>query len=468
MHRGDARRCRRAWLIRVLRTSVQELENRTAFDESATHDDAQWERFMQQVTDLTRLARHHPETMNVDQIHVHVLPHIAKCASHTRTTLASTTIECLGQLAKLDISKALRIQWIAHIVPALLSVAGDRGCRKVLLRHAASVLTAVCCDPTSAPLALKPLVTYASKNITGEQKALRKAAAGALRDTVEAMNAREGPWAEREAAVLPDLLELLHGLSSDAIGETRTLSKAVLVSLHGKFETELEEVLAQKISIDHQAPCSLLLCARNGAIRSTVRTCYDLRHSLESAGAIAGHPRPRCTHLREDPCQDPRDPCIPHPWHQDPTPVELPPLGDPRHSLRDPPEGLAEAFPRVAAPIMHPARDAQEGDPRGQPGHPTPLHTTPEPHPTPHPEPPRLSGPVPGLREAPSLHRTPCDPDPGARGRGIPASHERHASGQEPAALVHDADQRIGPKNEEKSPGVPRGGGQGEDQVSRA
>ena len=117
VHRGDARRCRRAWLIRVLRTSVQELENRTAFDESATHDDAQWERFMQQVTDLTRLARHHPETMNVDQIHVHVLPHIAKCASHTRTTLASTTIECLGQHAKLDISKALRIQWIAHIVP---------------------------------------------------------------------------------------------------------------------------------------------------------------------------------------------------------------------------------------------------------------------------------------------------------------------------------------------------------------
>jgi len=238
---------------------VQELEVRTAFDESITHDETQWEHFMRQVSDLTRLARHHPATLSVDQIHVHVLPHIAKCTAHVRTVLASTTIQCLVELAKLDTTVKLRTQWLSHIAPALLCVAGDRGCRKVLLKQAHDALGIITSDQTSAPLALKPLVTYASKNITAEQKALRKAAAEAIHAIVVVMNGREAGWVEREAALLPELLKLCHGMSTDAIGETRTVSKQVLSDLHTQFGTELEDVIAQKIGIDHQTPLRALL-----------------------------------------------------------------------------------------------------------------------------------------------------------------------------------------------------------------
>ena len=49
----------------------QELDGRaghTAFDESETHEDARWEHFMQEVTDLTRLSRHHPGLLHLEKM----------------------------------------------------------------------------------------------------------------------------------------------------------------------------------------------------------------------------------------------------------------------------------------------------------------------------------------------------------------------------------------------------------------
>ena len=63
-----------------------------AFDESAANDDERWEAFARQVSDILRLARHHPQTLVLPNIQTNVLPHLVAALKEPRTTVAITII----------------------------------------------------------------------------------------------------------------------------------------------------------------------------------------------------------------------------------------------------------------------------------------------------------------------------------------------------------------------------------------